>query len=1089
MQFPEIQLRQPSADPIDIDLPFPHAQASDLVGTWRIQGVAGSGKTSILAATVARAVALGIPAREILVVTPSKETASLINSEITARLRGTSFIGEANFAYSIHAIAFGLLRSCIQRDPNLPFDSDVRLISGPEQDVVIRQLLSEIAADDEARMQWPREVQDALDFSGFARELRDFMLRAYERGIGPQELRSIGEDVAEPLWIAIAKFMAQYEEISALAGSENVSASELLSTVVTLPLPEIPWKYILVDDAQHLDPKSGELLDSLRTEATFSVVCGDPEQTIFQFRGASSEWFEQLSCQHEVNLVHSHRIAAVQRQIAPSQKSHDDAIAATLRRTHLKEKVPWSQMCVIVRSTGDIPQLRRSLLAAGVPVYTDGTAIVLAEEPIVAELFEAVSAVHHVQAYAKAWLEFEGMDAADTVTALQAAQLAQLRQRAYTTVERLGRGQLVGIEPLAWQGLVRMLRRNAHTAGMAFADAGADLGLDMLCLWVAQLNNEIDAAGPQSRQQIFTQVQELVRTEDEHYVELLAQLRAVIHAPVGAAGVEQVLWRIWHTANIARNLQNLSIQGGPIGSQADRTLDAVMALFDIAANWVERRPGGTMSSFQRYLIEQELPAGVRERATSSRDAVRLVTAHGVSGHEWHTVILAQVQEQVWPAFNPQGTLLKREAFVDYCDRGIHPDTYIARTAEQLRSEENLFHVALTRASDAVVVLAIEDEHAKIPLVPSRFLHHLHPVETEIGALEQLHQDHSDAIDKHDNVQLGEQVRVLSAPNLVAELRRVLAMDVPDQVRQQALRQLARLAAAGVPGADPQQWWGKEPSSTVSVPRPVLSPSTVEEALTCPLRGALKNAFPSNSTESLLAGNIVHQAAEAITIGLPHAAVVEAASNLYASCLNMPQWWRSDVIQAFRETLRSLALWLSNNTDAGKLAEVPVNVEIPALTGAGSDAELAEDIAPESVVIKGRIDRLLETKDGYAVIDFKTSKTPKTKKQAEENPQLRTYQVALEHGEFHNGEIRTGAGLPTAGGRLVYPASRLKGGVANERLQSALDAESSQQWTHTLFELRAQLTATDLAAVESSDCTHCPILLMCPAKTEGASLLS
>ncbi|MDO4928927.1 MAG: PD-(D/E)XK nuclease family protein [Corynebacterium sp.] len=1089
MQFPEIQLYQPSYQPIDIDLPFPHAQASDLVGTWRIQGVAGSGKTSILAATVARAVALGIPAREILVITPSKETASFINAEITARLRGTSFIGEANFAYSIHAIAFGLLRTCIQRDPSLPFDSDVRLISGPEQDVVIRQLLGEIAADDQARMQWPREVQDALDFSGFARELRDFMLRAYERGIGPEELRSIGEDVAEPLWVAIANFMAQYEEISALAGSENVSASELLSTVVKLPLPEMPWKYILVDDAQHLDPKSGELLDTLRTEATFSVVCGDPEQTIFQFRGASSAWFEQLICQHEVNLVHSHRIASIQRQIAPSQKSHDDAIAATLRRTHLKEKVPWSQMCVIVRSTGDIPQLRRSLLAAGVPVYTDGTALVLAEEPIVAELFEAVSAAHHVQAYAQAWLAYTGTDADDAGTAVQAAQLAQLRRRAYATVERLGRGQLVGIEPLVWQGLVRMLRRNAHKAGMSFADAGADLGLDMLCLWVAELTTESDAAEPQSRRQIYTTLLDLVRAEDEPFLKPLAQLRAVIQAPVGAAGVEQVLWRIWSTANIARNLQNLSIQGGAIGSQADRTLDAVMALFDIAANWVERRPGGTMSSFQRYLIEQELPAGVRERATSSRDAVRLVTAHGVSGHEWHTVILAQVQEQVWPAFNPQGTLLKREAFVDYCDRGIHPDTYIARTAEQLRSEENLFHVALTRASDAVVVLAIDDEHAKIPLVPSRFLHHLHPAEEVLGAAEQLHQDHSDAIDMRDDVQLGEQIRVLSAPNLVAELRRVLAMDIPEQIRQQALRQLARLATAGVPGADPQQWWGKQPSSTASVPQSVLSPSTVEEALTCPLRGALKNAFPSNSTESILAGNIVHKAAEAITTGLPHDAVVEAASSLYASCLNMPQWWRNDAIKTFRETLRCLALWLSKHTDTAKLVEIPVNVEIPVPTDEDANAELLAGTASEPVVIKGRIDRLLETKDGYTVIDFKTSKSPKTKKQAEENPQLRTYQVALEHGELYNGEIRTGTGLPTAGACLVYPARRLKGGVANERFQSALDAESSKQWTHTLFELRDQLTATDIAAVESSECSHCPILPMCPAKTEGASLLS
>src|SRR5699024_11725338 len=55
------------------------------------------------------------------------------------------------------------------------------------------------------------------------------------------------------------------------------------------------------------------------------------------------------------------------------------SIADMLRRAHLSDGVPWREMAVVVRSVPSmLPTLRRGLLAAGIPVVTDGGELPLA---------------------------------------------------------------------------------------------------------------------------------------------------------------------------------------------------------------------------------------------------------------------------------------------------------------------------------------------------------------------------------------------------------------------------------------------------------------------------------------------------------------------------------------------------------------------------------------------------------------------------------------------------------------------------------------------------------------------------------------
>src|SRR5690606_37453455 len=91
-------------------------------------------------------------------------------------------------------------------------------------------------------------------------------------------------------------------------------------------------------------------------------------------------------------------------------------------------------------------------------------------------------------------------------------------------------------------------------------------------------------------------------------------------------------------------------------------------------------------------------------------------------------------------------------------------------------------------------------------------------------------------------------RVLAPAALVGRLRAVVcapADAAPDNVRACAATQLARLARAGVPGADPAEWQVMTP---VSTGEPLwdgdqqvvtLSPSRLQQLTDCPLRWLLE----------------------------------------------------------------------------------------------------------------------------------------------------------------------------------------------------------------------------------------------------------
>ena len=113
----------------------------------------------------------------------------------------------------------------------------------------------------------------------------------------------------------------------------------------------------------------------------------------------------------------------------------------------------------------------------------------------------------------------------------------------------------------------------------------------------------------------------------------------------------------------------VALAGGPAGARADRDLDAVVALFDAAAGFVDRLPQSAPAAFLDHIRGQDLPGDTLRRARRpATTRCALLTPQGAAGREWAFVVVAGVQEGVWPDLRLRGSLLGSERLVDVVDR-------------------------------------------------------------------------------------------------------------------------------------------------------------------------------------------------------------------------------------------------------------------------------------------------------------------------------------------------------------------------------------------------------------------------------------
>ena len=161
----------------------------------------GTGKTTTLVeAIVERIEERGAEPDSVLALTFSRKAAEQLRDRVTARLGRTS---TTTLSSTFHSIAYGLVRSYT---PAGVYDGPLRLLSAPEADVVMRELLTEHPET----VAWPESLSRAVGTRGFAREVQAVLGRARDNGLDDRGLLELGLAEGAPELVAAGLFMQQY---------------------------------------------------------------------------------------------------------------------------------------------------------------------------------------------------------------------------------------------------------------------------------------------------------------------------------------------------------------------------------------------------------------------------------------------------------------------------------------------------------------------------------------------------------------------------------------------------------------------------------------------------------------------------------------------------------------------------------------------------------------------------------------------------------------------------------------------------------------------------------------------------------------
>lgn len=1053
---PSYRLLRPEVEaPVPAELDADQRRVVEhLEGPLLVLAGPGTGKTTTLVeAIVDRIEGRGADPESVLALTFSRKAAEQLRDRVAARLgRTTSSVQCATF----HSFAYGLVR---RFSPPELYAEPLRLLSAAEQDVVLQQLLT----DAPESVRWPDGYRGAVGTRGFAREIQDTLARARERGLDPERLRALGETEGRPELVAAGWFLEQYHEV--LDAESALDYADLIRRAVRVAddnRDELRRRYrhVFVDEYQDTDPSQVALLRVLAGDGRDLVAVGDPDQSIYGFRGAEvrgildfPDTFRRAdgSAAPVVALRTTRRfgarMAAATSRIASAiavsgsidaetfrvfrspladpqapagrveVRTHDTArgesehIADLLRRAHLEDGVSWSQMAVLVRSgRTSIPPLRRSLIAAGVPVEVAADDTPLVREPSLQPLLDALRVL---------------VD--DSVEGRADALLLS---------------PLAGLDALELRALARALRVREK----ALADADGRAPRPSATLLEEALLGNLPVPGSDAGAQKLTA-----------FAGLLDRARDRLE---DGGSAEEVLWELWSGTGWPGRLQRAASGGGSGARLAHRDLDAVCALFDAAARVESQRGHTSVETFLATLTAQDIPGDTLADRGVRGEAVRLLTAHRSKGLEWDLVVVAHVQEEAWPDVRRRRSLLGAERIsLD----GLQPPTPIS---VMLAEERRLFYVACTRARRRLVVTGVaspEDDGEQ----PSRFL-------AELG-VEVAHLT-------------GRPRRPLSMAGVVAELRRTVtdpATSAP--LRDAAARRLAVLATTRVgdrvlaPQADPGRWWGTRAPSYAGQPlrdadAPLrLSASDLDAIDTCGARWFFEReaggSTLSNSAQGV--GLVVHALADRIS----RQELVADPDDLDALLGHVDQVWdqitfrtpwakgreREALVQALRRFLR----WHLRDRD-----RTLVRTEQPFRT-------LVDLPGGEQIELRGTVDRLeIDGDGGLVIVDLKTGKYAPTGPKVKEHIQLGLYQYAARHGAFAD----VAGDAPVSGAELVQLRA-VNGDDAKVQAQTPDDSGHTGM-QERLGGVATMLRREEFVARAGEHCRTCTFTVICPVKGSG-----
>ncbi len=1058
-------------------------------GAMRVLAGPGTGKTTTLVAAMAGRLSGSdaLKPEQVLGLTFGRRAALDWRDRVTAAVGG----GVVPEIKTFHSFCYGLVR---EFTPEALYESELRLLSGPEQEARARELFT--AAISDGRLNWPTELMPAVGTRGLSEEVRAVMSRARSHGLDPDELEFLGRTVNRETWQAIGSFMDEY--LDALDSASELDYTELIHRAALLSHdPEVQkwlhtkYKAIFVDEYQDTDPGQVALLKAMVNASTSLIVVGDIDQAIYGFRGADETGIRNFaddfssiftSPVEDVVLQNCRRFGPVIREAASAiireqrpagiakkvldahrtPKCHaatDGAIklltfdsdgaqaahiADTLVRANSQHSFKWSDMAVIVRSAStSIPMLQRAMVAAGIPVEIAADEIPIHQDPAAIPLLQILRVV----------------DDAKYLTADVAVSILT--------------GPLVHVDPVDLRRFGKYLRTQDRSETRAPRPS----------MWL--LAQALDA--PESVLDVPPGQHDAVRQAVTTIGELIRGARSVLNK---GGTPHEVLWHIWQGTDLPTTLERQALGYGQASLRANRDLDAIGALFDLASRFAARGRSRDLTDFLFELQSQQIPAESLAENDTRADCVRLLTAHRAKGLQWKLVVVAAVQEDMWPDLRSHQTLLQAERI------GKREELMPPTVRERLAEERRLFYVAITRAMEELIITAVDTSSDSDGSVPSRFLDDIkpnpRPGETlaPTPGIERTHVS-------------GRPARPLSVDGVIAGLRRTLgnpqASDGLKRAAAQALAELIKRQPNVFSHAHPDAWWGaREITRNERGPaQPLyLSPSSIRNLEKCSMRWFLEHEVKAQkeSGTPALFGTALHAIAQGLQTGQVQSNIEDINSHLDKlwPAMGFEAQWHADGERAQAEEVSERLLnWMDEHGQTEGIAESKLVYET-ILAVPQTDGTIRE----VQVKLNGRADRIEFTADGVVIYDFKTQNKKVEPKDLPTDIQLAMYAMLMQSGQYEEADTvkQLSPDQVVKGAALVMLRIQRKG---DEPFPLEQYVTADEHDANSLVPLRERIGTSALNILDErfearddneNHCNSCSVRLMCPAKPEGRQVL-
>jgi superfamily I DNA/RNA helicase/RecB family exonuclease len=1002
-----------------------------------VYGAPGSGKTEAVKALFLK-LAQRFEPGEILVLAANRESANSLRDQLALAFQGAT---PGPLARTLTSFAFGVLRLKALKDGiKLP-----ELISGSEQDRLLAEVISDFISNGlpEVSENWPAQFnRQVIELSGFRAELRDFITACLEHGINVSELAALGRQHQKPEWSASSIFFEKYLAMVSTpeyAGRYDASsllriAGQWLTTNQDWPTEIAAIRTVIVDDAQELTPAAMRLLRVLAGNNRGLVLVGDPDSSTLGFRAADPRAMANLAddvagarnatpetlfltpnfaprpaelsavlskVSRQIDTARAGRqrkslivddsaaTEVVQGEPTSTEESVSDLAASAavdvrvfnagelawlarkLREMHLFEGYRWEEMAVVARSRSTLETLAAALANESVPVQILGSHSPLRDEFASRNLLTLA-------------------DLALNPRPIQPTFAVELLTSVFGGLDALGIRRLrraLRREELLADGL-----RNSDELLVALFDAPEAL---------------VTIRGSEAR-------------KAERFLKLFAE--AAVIAADETKSIEDLLWHLWSGSGLDKTWQILSSGVGEVALQANRDLDAIVALFAAANRYAERNPNGD----PRVFVAQQLALGLPEDTLALNDSlaqrVTLATPSGLIGRRFKVVALPQLIEGVWPNLRPRSSLLGA-ALLDGLITGRIQEV-AATTKSELPDELRMLYKAIGAASEKLLVSATDSEDDQI----SQF----------IG----LVNGHIPERESFNGTQL-------TLRGMAGSLRRTLARSASGAEVDSAALGLARLAAAGVAGAHPDSWYGmlalstNEPLVDFEDPEAQvwLRPSQLENFAKCPLHWFLNAHGGGDNTFSANLGSLVHKALE-LGVDINEDSLWGLVESKWHTLSFESAWLEEAGERKAKRMISNMVQYLRKfDAEGGRVLGREVNFEFE--TGRAR--------------IRGQVDRLELYPDGRVmIVDLKTGSKTFSAEEARTHAQLGLYQLAFENGAF--------ADLPGVEGGLAGAKLLLVGAGDKpvERNQPSL-AESPE--TKQGFDRLIQAATSGMAMTE------------------------